>query len=138
VELERAEPEMPPPTLLKRIERLKEEKKVQQVVWIRASAMAKILELAAGLGKAPNIVVAELAEAAVEAMERGEWRPIAAHGREKEEQKVKVTICPTCFREFHSVAELADHLSSNASCIDFIVQRAELQKKLKESKVVKR
>jgi hypothetical protein len=77
-----------------------EEKKAQQIVWLRSSTMARVYELAGRVGRAPNVVIAELAEMALEAMERGEWQPSRPGEVKTEVKEIKVYRCPACLLEF--------------------------------------
>jgi hypothetical protein len=62
--------------------------------------MAKVYELAGKVGRAPNVVIAELAEMALEAMESGEWRPSRPGEVKTEVKEIKVYRCPACLIEF--------------------------------------
>ena len=79
-------------------------KKHQQLIWLSPDRMAKVYELSAKYGLAPNVVCGRLVEKALDAMESGEWQPSGPPGR-VEERVVKVYRCPACLLEFGAEKE---------------------------------
>jgi hypothetical protein len=79
-------------------------KKHQQLIWLSPDRMAKVYELSAKYGLAPNIVCSRLVEKALDAMESGEWQPSGPPGK-VEVKEVKVYRCPACLLEFGAEKE---------------------------------
>jgi len=86
------------------------ERKIQQVVWLPVSVMARVLSYASMLGLAPNQVISLIVQKYFEGVDKGEITPF-------KEVKVQLKIyrCPFCNMEFNDPSECIEHLAENHS-----------------------
>jgi hypothetical protein len=75
-------------------------KKHQQLIWLSPDRMAKVYELSAKYGLAPNVVCGRLVEKALDAMESGEWQPAEGPPGKVEVKEVEIYRCPACLIKF--------------------------------------
>ncbi|MEM2498480.1 MAG: hypothetical protein QXR81_08910 [Candidatus Nezhaarchaeales archaeon] len=90
-------------------------KKAKQLIWLDASTLAKVYEVASKTGRAANVVCAE----AVKRFFEG-GKPFLVE-REKVVEKVverpRAYLCPGCDELFNGVEEVKRHLKAKPECL---------------------